>query len=34
MNFVWVLCSLEEETYRKLGGVNIQPGFEMETGLR
>lgn len=34
MNFVWVLCSLEEETYRKLGGVNIQPGLEMETGLR
>ena len=34
MNFAWVLCSLEEETYRKVGGVNVQPEFQMETGLR
>lgn len=34
INFVWILCSLEEETYRKVGGVNVQPEFMMETGLR
>lgn len=34
INFVWVLCSLEETTYRKLGGVNVQPEYLMETGLK
>jgi 5-deoxy-glucuronate isomerase len=34
VNFAWILCSLEEETYRKVGGVNVQPEFQMETGLR
>jgi 5-deoxy-glucuronate isomerase len=34
INFAWLLCSLEEETYRKLGGVNVQPEFMMETGLK
>jgi 5-deoxy-glucuronate isomerase len=34
INFAWVLCSLEEETYRRVGGVNVQPEFMMETGLR
>ncbi len=34
INFAWILCSLEEETYRKVGGVNVQPEFQMETGLR
>jgi 5-deoxy-glucuronate isomerase len=34
INFAWILCSLEEETYRKVGGVNVQPEFMMETGLR
>ncbi|MDB5036078.1 MAG: 5-deoxy-glucuronate isomerase [Chlorobi bacterium] len=34
INFAWILCSLEDLTYRKLGGVNVQPEFQMETGLR
>lgn len=34
MNFAWLLCSLEEETYRKVGGVNVQPEFQMATGLK
>ncbi len=35
INFCWALCSLEDDTYRTLGGVNVQPGFEaMPTGLR
>jgi 5-deoxy-glucuronate isomerase len=34
INFAWLLCSLEEETYRKVGGVNVQPEFMMETGLK
>lgn len=34
INFAWLLCSLEDLTYRKLGGVNVQPEFTMETGLR
>ncbi len=34
INFAWLLCSLEEETYRKVGGVNVQPEFQMETGLK
>jgi 5-deoxy-glucuronate isomerase len=34
INFAWLLCSLEEETYRKLGGVNVQPEFQGETGLK
>ena len=34
INFAWLLCSLEDTTYRKLGGVNVQPEFVMETGLR
>jgi 5-deoxy-glucuronate isomerase len=35
MNFVWVLCSLEDDTWRTLTNVNVQPGFEtMPTGLR
>ena len=34
INFAWLLCSLEDTTYRKLGGVNVQPEFMMETGLR
>jgi 5-deoxy-glucuronate isomerase len=35
INFCWVLCSLEDDTWRSLGGVNVQPGFEqMPTGLR
>jgi len=35
MNFCWALCSLEEETWRTLANVNVQPGFEtMPTGLR
>jgi len=34
INFAWLLCSLEDTTYRKLGGVNVQPEFLMETGLR
>jgi 5-deoxy-glucuronate isomerase len=34
INFAWLLCSLEDTTYRKLGGVNVQPEFLMETGLK
>lgn len=35
INFCWVLCSLEDDTWRSLGGVNVQPGFEsMPKGLR
>jgi 5-deoxy-glucuronate isomerase len=35
INFCWILCSLEDDTWRSLGGVNVQPGFEaMPTGLR
>lgn len=34
INFAWLLCSLEDTTWRKLGGVNVQPEFLMETGLR
>ena len=35
VNFCWALCSLEDDTYRSLANVNVQPGFEtMPTGLR
>lgn len=35
INFCWALCSLEDDTWRSLGGVNVQQGFEsMPTGLR
>jgi 5-deoxy-glucuronate isomerase len=34
INFAWLLCSLEDKTYRKLGGVNVQPEFQMDTGLK
>jgi 5-deoxy-glucuronate isomerase len=34
INFAWILCSLEDLTWRKLGGVNVQPEFQMETGLK
>jgi 5-deoxy-glucuronate isomerase len=35
INFCWALCSLEDDTWRTLGGVNVQAGFEqMPTGLR
>jgi 5-deoxy-glucuronate isomerase len=35
INFCWALCSLEDDTWRTLGGVNVQRGFEaMPTGLR
>lgn len=35
VNFCWALCSLEDDTYRTLAGVNVQRGFEtMPTGLR
>jgi 5-deoxy-glucuronate isomerase len=35
INFCWALCSLEDDIWRTLGGVNVQPGFEqMPTGLR
>jgi 5-deoxy-glucuronate isomerase len=34
INFAWLLCSLEDTTYRKVGGVNVQPEFLMETGLK
>jgi len=35
INFCWILCSLEDDTWRTLGGVNVQSGFEsMPTGLR
>lgn len=33
-NFAWLLCSLEDRTYRKVGGVNVQPEFMMDTGLK
>ena len=33
-NFAWLLCSLEDRTYRKVGGVNVQPEFTMDTGLK
>ncbi|MGE3802775.1 MAG: 5-deoxy-glucuronate isomerase [Candidatus Kapaibacterium sp.] len=33
-NFAWLLCSLEDKTWRKVGGVNVQPEFMMETGLK
>ncbi|MBS1910476.1 MAG: 5-deoxy-glucuronate isomerase [Bacteroidetes bacterium] len=35
INFAWILCSLEDLTWRKVGGVNVQPEFQRtETGLR
>jgi len=35
INFCWALCSVEDDTWRTLAGVNVQPGFEsMPTGLR
>lgn len=34
INFAWLLCSLEDLTWRKVGGVNVQPEFQMETGLK
>lgn len=34
VNFAWLLCSLEDTTWRKVGGVNVQPEFQMETGLK
>jgi 5-deoxy-glucuronate isomerase len=35
VNFCWVLCSLEDDTWRTLANVNVQSGFEaMPTGLR
>ena len=34
INFAWLLCSLEDRTWRKAGGVNVQPEFAGETGLR
>jgi len=35
VNFCWVLCSLEDDTWRTLANVNVQKGFEtMPTGLR
>ncbi len=35
INFCWVLCSLEDDTWRTLANVNVQAGFEsMPTGLR
>lgn len=33
-NFAWLLCSLEDRTWRHVGGVNVQPEYEMETGLK
>lgn len=33
-NFAWLLCSLEDTTYRRVGGVNVQPEYEMDTGLK
>lgn len=33
-NFAWLLCSLEDKTWRKVGGVNVQPEFMMDTGLK
>ncbi|HEY3875959.1 MAG TPA: 5-deoxy-glucuronate isomerase, partial [Candidatus Kapabacteria bacterium] len=35
VNFVWVLCSLEDGKWRTLADVNVQPGYEsIPTGLR
>ena len=35
INFCWILCSLEDDTWRTLANVNVQAGFEsMPTGLR
>lgn len=35
INFCWALCSLEDDTWRTLANVNVQPGFEsMPTGLK
>ena len=35
INFCWILCSLEDDTWRTLANVNVQKGFEsMPTGLR
>ena len=34
INFAWLLCSLEDTTWRKVGGVNVQPEFLMDTGLK
>jgi len=34
INFAWLLCSLEDLTWRRVGGVNVQPEFAMDTGLR
>jgi 5-deoxy-glucuronate isomerase len=35
VNFVWILCSLEDGAWRTLADVNVQPGFEaIPTGLR
>lgn len=34
INFAWLLCSLEDLTWRKVGGVNVQPEFLMDTGLK
>ena len=35
INFCWILCSLEDDTWRTLANVNVQTGFEtMPTGLR
>ncbi len=33
-NFAWLLCSLEDTTWRHVGGVNVQPEYQMDTGLR
>ena len=33
-NFAWLLASLEDRTWRKVGGVNVQPEYQMETGLK
>lgn len=34
VNFAWILCSLEDHTWRRVGGVNVQPEFAGETGLK
>ena len=35
INFCWILCSLEDDTWRTLANVNVQPDFaQMPTGLR
>ena len=35
INFCWILCSLEDDTWRTLANVNVQKGFEsMPTGLK